>query len=110
MPRRPPVGSVAVSADAAVFTAFFTEFDSTLARLDQNIQTGHYGCPAPTSECTKAQALSAITQCQAAIAGALRQVKAAPGGKMMVPGWGDEGLASIVGVLAKAARLIQAKG
>lgn len=59
---------------------------------------------------SKAQALSAITQCQAAIAGALRQVKATPGGKMMVPGWGDEGLASIVGVLAKAARLIQAKG
>jgi len=57
---------------------------------------------------SKAQALSAITQCQAAIAGALRQVKAANG--MMVPGWGDEGLASIVGVLAKAARLIQAKG
>jgi len=59
---------------------------------------------------SKAQALSAITQCQTAIAGALRQVKASPGGKTMVPGWGDDGLASIVGVLAKAARLIQAKG
>ncbi|MBW7972193.1 hypothetical protein HYH08_22295 [Bradyrhizobium sp. BR 10289] len=59
---------------------------------------------------SKAQALSAITQCQAAIAGALRQVKASPGGNMMVPGWGDDGLASVVGVLAKAARLIQAKG
>ncbi|MGX1167197.1 hypothetical protein AB7M16_003463 [Bradyrhizobium sp. USDA 372] len=59
---------------------------------------------------SKAQALSAITQCQAAIAGALRQVKATPGGKMMVPGWGDDGLASIAGVLARAARMIQAKG
>ncbi|MDD1519439.1 MULTISPECIES: hypothetical protein [Bradyrhizobium] len=59
---------------------------------------------------SKAQALSAITQCQAAIAGALRQVKATPGGKMMVPGWGDHGLASIAGVLARAARMIQAKG
>nr|WP_246754229.1 hypothetical protein [Bradyrhizobium diazoefficiens] len=57
---------------------------------------------------TKAQALSAITQCRVAIAGALRQVKAANG--MMVPGWGDHGLSSIAGVLAKAARLIQAKG
>ncbi|WP_025033644.1 hypothetical protein [Bradyrhizobium sp. DOA9] len=59
---------------------------------------------------SKAQALSAITQCQAAIAGALRQVKATPGGNMMVPGWGDDGLASIAGVLARAARMIQAKG
>ncbi len=57
---------------------------------------------------SKAQALSAITQCQAAIAGALRQVKAANG--MMVPGWGDHGLSSIAGVLARAARMIQAKG
>lgn len=57
---------------------------------------------------SKAQALSAITQCQAAISGALRQVKAAGGN--MVPGWGDSGLASIVGVLARAARMIQAKG
>ncbi len=46
-------------ADATAFTVFFTEFDSTLARLDQNILTGHYGCPAPTPECTQAQALSA---------------------------------------------------
>jgi hypothetical protein len=59
---------------------------------------------------SKAQALSAITQCQAAIAGALRQVKATPGGTMRVPGWGDNGLSSIAGVLARAARMIQAKG
>lgn len=45
------------SADAAAFTTFFTEFDSTLARLDQNIQTGHYGCPG-SPECAQAQALS----------------------------------------------------
>jgi hypothetical protein len=57
---------------------------------------------------SKAQALSAITLCQAAISGALRQAKA--GGGIMVPGWGDSGLASIVGVLARAARMIQAKG
>ena len=57
---------------------------------------------------SKAQALSAIAQCQAAISGALRQAKAAGGS--MVPGWGDSGLASIVGVLARAARMIQAKG
>src|SRR5690349_21468644 len=44
-------------SDPAAFTAFFTEFDSTLARLDQNIQTGHYGCPG-SPECAQAQALS----------------------------------------------------
>jgi hypothetical protein len=44
--------------DPAAFTAFFTEFDSTLAHLDQNIQTGHYGCPG-SPECAQAQALSA---------------------------------------------------
>jgi hypothetical protein len=57
---------------------------------------------------SKAQALSAITQCQAAIAGAIRQVKAAGGA--YVSGWGDAGLASVAGVLARAAKLIQAKG
>jgi hypothetical protein len=50
---------------------------------------------------TKAQALSAITQCQAAIAGALREVRATGGG---------EGLSAVAGVLARAARLIQVKG
>ena len=58
---------------------------------------------------TKAEAVSAISQCQAAIAGALRQVKAADGGAM-ITGWGDAGLSAVAGVLAKAARLIQAKG
>jgi hypothetical protein len=48
-------------ADAAAFTAFFTEFDSTLARLDQNIQTGHYGCPGSPA-CIAAQALLAQGQ------------------------------------------------
>ncbi|MBR0869903.1 hypothetical protein JQ633_06010 [Bradyrhizobium tropiciagri] len=58
------------------------------------------------SASSKAEAVSAITQCQAAIAGALRQVKATG----HAPGWGDSGLASIAGVLARAAKLIQAKG
>src|SRR5262249_31738493 len=55
---------------------------------------------------TKSQALSAISQCQAAIAGALRQVRTTAGGK---EGAGS-GLAAVAGVLAHAARLIQAKG
>ena len=58
---------------------------------------------------TKAQALSAISQCQSAIAGALRQVKAAGGGAY-IQGWGDGGLSAIAGVLSRAASLIQSKG
>jgi hypothetical protein len=50
----------------------------------------------------KAQALSAITQCRAVIAGTLRQVRAS-GGE-------GSGLGAIAGVLAQAARLIQSKG
>lgn len=62
---------------------------------------------------TKTQALSAIAQCRSAIAGALRQVKAL-GGKY-VEGWGGgqgggAGLEAIVGVLSRAAALIQSKG
>jgi hypothetical protein len=57
---------------------------------------------------SKSQALSAITQCQAAIAGALQKVRAA--NNAFVTGWGDSGLASIVGVLSRAAKLIQSKG
>ena len=51
----------------------------------------------------KVQALSAITQCQAVIAGAIRQVVAAGTGN-------GKGLSKIAGVLAQAARLIQSKG
>jgi hypothetical protein len=57
---------------------------------------------------SKSQALSAITQCQAAIAGALRKVKAA--NNAFLTGWGDSGLTAIVGVLSRAAKLIQSKG
>lgn len=61
----------------------------------------------------KAQALSAISRCRAAIAGALRQVRAIGGGH--VAGWGGgpgagSGLQAIVGVLSRAAALIQQKG
>ena len=61
----------------------------------------------------KAQALSAISRCRAAIAGALRQVRAVGGGH--VAGWGGgpgagAGLQAIVGVLSRAAALIQQKG
>lgn len=60
---------------------------------------------------SKAQALSAISQCRALISGALRQVRAI-GGK--VPGWGGgeggAGLEAIAGVLGRAAALIQSKG
>ncbi|MCW5701736.1 MAG: hypothetical protein KIT82_04045 [Bradyrhizobium sp.] len=61
----------------------------------------------------KAQALSAISRCRAAIAGALRQVRAIGGGH--VAGWGGGpgagcGLQAIGGVLSRAAALIQQKG
>lgn len=57
---------------------------------------------------TKVQAVSAIRQCQLAIAGSLRQVKAAGGA--YVRGVGDSGLSAIAGVLSRAAALIQSKG
>jgi hypothetical protein len=50
----------------------------------------------------KVQALSAITQCQAVVAGALRQA--------LGSGRNGKGLSAIAGVLAQAARLIQSKG
>jgi hypothetical protein len=50
----------------------------------------------------KVQALSAITQCRAVVAGALRQALAS--------GQSGKGLSAIANVLAQAARLIQAKG
>jgi hypothetical protein len=61
----------------------------------------------------KSQALSAISQCRALIAGALAKVRSLGGG--YVEGWGGgsgagSGLAAIVGVLGRAAKLIQAKG
>ena len=63
------------------------------------LQTAAFQLRAAT---TKVQALSAITQCRAVVAGALRQVLA---------GGGDSsGLNAIAGVLAQAARLIQTKG
>jgi hypothetical protein len=61
----------------------------------------------------KVQALSAIARCRALISGALAQVRAIGGA--YVPGWGGgsgggAGLAAIAGVLARATKLIQAKG
>jgi hypothetical protein len=61
----------------------------------------------------KGQALSAISQCRSLISGALRQVRAIGGG--YVAGWGGgsgggAGLQAIVGVLSRAAALIQSKG
>jgi hypothetical protein len=57
---------------------------------------------------TKAQALSAISQCRAAIAGALSQVRTM-GGKGN-RGGSAPGLDAIAGVLSHAAALIQSKG
>src|SRR4029077_5975211 len=61
----------------------------------------------------KAQALSAISQCRALIAGALAKVRATGGGHG--EGWGGgrgsgAGLAAVVDTLGRAAKLIQAKG
>lgn len=62
---------------------------------------------------SKAQALSAITQCQSVIANALRQVRAAGGA--YVRGWGGgqgggSGLSAVSSVISRAVRLIQSKG
>lgn len=57
---------------------------------------------------SKAEALSAVTQARAAIAGALSRFKSAGS----ATGWGDSASAmeAIVSVLARAAQLIQTKG
>lgn len=57
----------------------------------------------------KAQAISAIAQCQAAISGALRQVESMRSGRGNRRG-GPVGLEGIAGVLSHAASLIQMKG
>ncbi|GLH78672.1 hypothetical protein SSBR45G_35810 [Bradyrhizobium sp. SSBR45G] len=62
---------------------------------------------------SKAQALSAVTQCRALITSALAKVRALGGG--YVAGWGGgagagSGLAAVSDVLARAAKLIQSKG
>jgi len=76
-------------------------------RLDtqQALQAAAAGLRAASS---KAQAVSAIARCQAAISGALKKVRAIGGG--YVPSWGDSGLTSISGVLSRAIQLIQSKG
>lgn len=51
---------------------------------------------------SKAQALSAISQCRAVVAGALRQA--------LAMGQSGAGLNAVAGVLARAAQLIQTKG
>jgi hypothetical protein len=58
----------------------------------------------------KAQALSAIAQCQAVISGALRQVAAMGGGRVNRGGGGTPGVDAVAEVLSHAARLIQMKG
>jgi hypothetical protein len=56
----------------------------------------------------KLQALSAIAQCRAAVAGALRQVNASAA--RFVEGVGGTGLNAVAAVLARAAQMIQSKG
>lgn len=74
------------------------------------INTAAAGLRAAT---TKAQAVSAISQCRSVIANALRQVRAA--GNTYVRGWGGgagggAGLSAVSNIIARAVRLIQTKG
>ena len=79
---------------------------TTLTETQGALRTAAAGLRAAT---TKAQALSAISQCQAVIGAAFRQSKAIGG--ELVRGWGrSAGLAPIISVLARATRLIQQKG
>ena len=78
---------------------------ANVSETQRAISTAVSGLRAATN---KVQALAAISQCQGVVANALRMVKAAGNG--YVRGWGDTGLSAIAGVLARAARLIQAKG
>jgi hypothetical protein len=79
--------------------------DPKRLETQQALQTAAAGLRAAGS---KAQAVSAIARCQAAISGALKKVRAIGGG--YVPSWGDSGLTSVSGVLSRAIQLIQTKG
>jgi len=82
---------------AGVFDRMSNQVDSP--ETQRSLQTAASGLRAAVN---KVQALSAITQCRAVVAGALRQALAS--------GRNGRGLSAIAGVLEQAARLIQTKG
>ena len=60
---------------------------------------------------SKVQALSAISLCQAAISGALRQARVVSVNNSLFRGWGSPlGLEAVARTLAKAAAIIQSRG
>jgi hypothetical protein len=118
-------GALLVSRDASASAAMAAAAESASAGLSgcsNNSGKALYECVANVLDSlannipdkdNKAQALSAISQCRALIAGALAKVRAIGGGH--VQGWGGGsgagiGLEAIVGTLGRAAKLIQAKG
>jgi len=77
-------------------------------QIDTTLKTAAAGLRAAIN---KVQALSAISLAQAAIAGALRQVRTVVASTAPTAGWGaGGGLSAVASVLAHAAKLIQAKG
>ena len=77
-------------------------------QIDTTLKTAAAGLRAAIN---KVQALSAISLAQAAVAGALRQVRTVVASTAPIVGWGPGGgLSAVASVLAHAAKLIQAKG
>src|SRR5438105_5432654 len=56
----------AVANSGAQYGAFFTQFDTTLARLDANIAGGGYGCP-PSRQCAAQAFLDSARTVRAAL-------------------------------------------
>ena len=81
---------------------------SDVPQIDATLKSAAAGLRAAIN---KVQALSAISLAQAAIAGALRQVRTVVASNAPAIGWGaGGGLGAVASVLAHAAKLIQAKG
>src|SRR5262249_17481525 len=81
---------------------------SEVPHIDTTLKSAAAGLRAAIS---KAQALCGISPAQAAISGALRQVRTVIASNAQIAGWGaGGGLSAVASVLAHAAKLIQAKG
>ena len=103
----PGFGSVPSSASAgkALYNCVADVLDGMSRRISNAPDTTRALATAASqlrAAASKAQALSAISQCRAVVAGALRQA--------LAMGQSGAGLNAVAGVLARAAQLIQTKG
>ena len=111
------VAACGSNSGKALYECVANVLDRLSGQLGPNVSSTRSALQSAASQLrsatSKAQALSAVTQCRALISGALRKVRAIGG--EYVEGWGGgsgggAALEAIAGVLGHAARLIQSKG